>query len=63
MTDKDKHIVEAVQWGALRGGNRFYYYLVPTSTRRDGKMKVSIKAIEALVKKGLVTRDQLPALK
>ncbi len=46
--DRDKQDFQAMKYDR---GKKFWYYTVPTTVRRSGRMRISNKKAEMLIKK------------
>ena len=62
LSKAQANALSVIKDGALRSRKGYYYYAAHTSVRRSGEMKVSRQTIDALIKNGLITKDQLPNL-
>lgn len=60
QTKKHKEIIDLLNHGGdLKKDNKGYYYIVPTTCRRSGKMRVSNKMFNMLKDKGFINDKTL----
>jgi hypothetical protein len=62
LSQAQKNAFDAIIHKYLKTKDGYYYYGVQSQLRRNCRMRVSEKTIQALLDKNLITPDQLPKL-